>query len=304
MGQEPQQHVHRTGSPHHPCGTGEPGHSRTRTEQQGPCGRKTLPASQGYQTLLPQASLKPPLARPPAAAARCGGGSLSRETRRSKGGAAKSPAWASLPLSTHQEAFPQQLRCGSRTPGRSQPSAAPSSHGPAPLPDSGFLPHRSELPFPPCQRTRARTDRPTQATHTQQIKGLCTPTLTIPRRMKAISEDSVPGACAARILPYPFSLQADLCRRETGLRRTPRTLLKGDQGNDTRGHQPAFTPPRQSCLTLSTSLQVLPPPCSFLGSSSLKPRGEHSVELASMSGLRVCVALGNSLNLSEPQIPH
>lgn len=105
-----------------------------------------------------------PLARPPAAAPRCGGGSLSREARRSKGeAAAKSPARASLPLSTHQEAFPQQLRCGSRTPGRSQPSAAPSSHGPAPLPDSGFLPHRSELPFLPANahvRTPTAIPRP------------------------------------------------------------------------------------------------------------------------------------------------
>lgn len=113
----------------------------------------------------------------------------------------------------------------------------------------------------------------------------------------------MPGACAAPILPYAFSLQADLCPRKTGLRRTPRILLKGEQGNDTRGHQPAFTPPRQNCLTLCTSLQPLPPACSFLG-SSLKPRGEHSVERLQCQAYRVCVASGNSLNLSEPQIPH
>lgn len=52
----------------------------------------------------------------------------------------------------------------------------------------------------------------------------------------------MPGAHARRIIPTPFSLEADLCPRETGLEQTPRTLLKGEQGNDTRGRQPVFKP--------------------------------------------------------------
>lgn len=70
------------------------------------------------------------------------------------------------------------------------------------------------------------------------------PTLTLPAQVAAISSRRT--GCLGPMLdgssPTPFSLEADLCPGETGLEQTPRTLLKGEQGNDTRGRHPVFTP--------------------------------------------------------------
>lgn len=91
----------------------------------------------------------------------------------------------------------------------------------------------------------------------------------------------MPGAHARRIIPTPFSLEADLCPRETGLEQTPRTLLKGEQ-ETTRGDASQSSSPRQRLLAMCISLQRLLLAYSFLGGGGLMPCREHSVELALM----------------------
>lgn len=96
--------------------------------------------------------LEDPLARPPATAPRCGGGSLSREVRRSKGGADKSLAWASLSARHAPGSLPIAAPMWFKDP--QEVPSQPGSLKPSLPPVSGFRPHKSEPPLSPQQHTR------------------------------------------------------------------------------------------------------------------------------------------------------